>query len=137
MGQDKLFSSNSPFWVLSFYVSLCFGSLYLSLYNWLFLFFYPVWRIPSSWILLAIPLTTYLIFNVTMPRVHEIRSLVKLSADCIRKSIEKNKYAGYPREVKPNVDANASIHELRKFTTESPIIFFRFHLKLINFFVCY
>ncbi|XP_046458339.1 uncharacterized protein LOC124205068 [Daphnia pulex] len=47
-----------------------------------------------------------------MPRVHEIRSLVKLSADCIRKSIEKNKYAGYPREGKANVDANALIHEL-------------------------
>jgi hypothetical protein len=55
-----------------------------------------------------------------MPKVREVGSLVKLSADCIRKSIEKNKYAGYPREVKPNVDANALIHELRKFTTESP-----------------
>ncbi|XP_046457781.1 uncharacterized protein LOC124204698 isoform X4 [Daphnia pulex] len=47
-----------------------------------------------------------------MPRVHEIGSLVKLCADCIRKSVDKNKYAGYPREVKPNVDANALIHEL-------------------------
>jgi hypothetical protein len=120
MTQDKLFFSNSPLWVLLFYVSLSFRSLYLSIYNWLFLFFYLVWRIPSSWILLAIPLTTYPIPNVAMPKVHEIGSLVKLCADCIRKSVENNKYAGYPQVVKPNVDANALIHELRKFTTESP-----------------
>jgi hypothetical protein len=67
-----------------------------------------------------------------MPRVHEIGSLVKLSADCIRKSVDKNKYAGYPLEVKPNVDANALIHELRKFTKESPIIFFISFLSKIN-----
>jgi hypothetical protein len=44
---------------------------------------------------------------------------LNLAQIALENRLKKNKYAGYPREVKPNVDANALIHELRKFTTNS------------------